>query len=118
MRPRLPTIIFHGAPPVAPEPELLPEGRRLRGKTGYVVCTSVGEDPAAEFIGVFSETFAYHGMRYGGANVARPKACLGEDILGLRVFTIERDSLKSGFPGLTHEWGEILSRAIVPLHDQ
>src|SRR6516165_1940110 len=57
-------------------------------------------------------------MRYGGANVARPKACLGEDILGLRVFTIERDSLKSGFPGLTHEWSKILDRAVVPLHDQ
>src|SRR5215469_5653045 len=57
-------------------------------------------------------------MRYGGANVARPKACLGEDILGLRVFTIERDRLKSEFPGLTHEWSKILGRAVVPLHDQ
>src|SRR5215467_7998243 len=57
-------------------------------------------------------------MRYGGPGVARPKACLGEDIVGLRVFAIERDSVKSGFPGLTHKWSEILDRAIVPLHDQ
>jgi hypothetical protein len=57
-------------------------------------------------------------VRYGGPGVARPKACLGEDILGLRVFTIERHSLESGFPGLTHEWGEVLDRAVVPLHDQ
>ena len=57
-------------------------------------------------------------MRYGGPGVARPKACLGEDILGLGVFTIERHGLESGFPGLTHEWGEVLDRAVVPLHDQ
>ena len=47
-------------------PELLPEGRRLRGKTGYVVCTSAGDPPATEFVGVFRETFAYLGMRFGG----------------------------------------------------
>src|SRR6516164_1132213 len=58
------------------------------------------------------------GMHYGGPGVARPKARLGEDVLDLRVFTIERRRLKSGFPGLTHEWGEVLDRAVVPLHDQ
>src|SRR6516165_2236931 len=57
-------------------------------------------------------------MRYGGLGVARPKACLGENIVGLWVFTIERQSLKSGIPGLTHERGKVLDRAIVPLHDQ
>src|SRR6516164_8372112 len=54
----------------------------------------------------------------GGPGVVRPKACLGEDILGLRCFAIERDSLKSGFPGLTHEWSEVLDRAVIPLHNQ
>src|SRR6516164_4953784 len=54
----------------------------------------------------------------GGPCVTGPKACLGEHILGLRVFAIERHSLKSGFPGLTHEWSEILDRTIVPLDDQ
>ncbi|HVZ01434.1 MAG TPA: NAD(P)H-dependent oxidoreductase [Dongiaceae bacterium] len=48
-------------------PELLPEGRRLRGKTGYVVCTSAGDEPSPEFMGAFRETFAYLGMRFGGA---------------------------------------------------
>ena len=47
-------------------------------------------------------------VRYGGPDVARPKACLGEDILALRIFTIEHYSPKSGFPGLTHERGEVL----------
>src|SRR6516164_9999203 len=55
---------------------------------------------------------------YGAPDIARPKACLGEHILGLRVFAIERQSLKSGFPSLEHKWGEILDRAVVPLHDQ
>ncbi len=48
-------------------PELLPEGRRLRGKTGYVACTSVGDEPAPEFVGAFVETFRYLGMSFGGA---------------------------------------------------
>lgn len=48
-------------------PDLLPEGRRLRGKTAYVVCTSVMDEPAAEFMGAFRETFRYLGMHFGGA---------------------------------------------------
>ena len=48
-------------------PDLLSEGRRLRGKTGYVVCTSVGDEPSAEFVGAFGATFAYLGMRDGGS---------------------------------------------------
>src|SRR5215467_9991444 len=55
---------------------------------------------------------------YGGPGVARPKACLGENIVGLRVFTIERQSVKSGCPSLTHGWSEVLDRAVIPLHDQ
>src|SRR6516225_4021876 len=57
-------------------------------------------------------------VRYGGPGVARPKACLGENILGLRVFTIEPQILKSGVSGLMHGWSEVLDRAVVPLHDQ
>jgi multimeric flavodoxin WrbA len=48
-------------------PALLPEGRRLRGKSAYVVCTSVCDAPSTEFMGAFTETFRYLGMRYGGA---------------------------------------------------
>jgi multimeric flavodoxin WrbA len=47
-------------------PDLLAEGRRLRDKNAYVVCTSVGEEPSAEFIGAFRETFRYLGMHFGG----------------------------------------------------
>lgn len=48
-------------------PDLLSQGRRLRGKNAYVACTSIGEEPAAEFIGAFRETFQYLGMHFGGA---------------------------------------------------
>jgi multimeric flavodoxin WrbA len=48
-------------------PDLLAEGRRLRGKRAYLACTSISEEPSAEFIGAFRETFRYLGMRFGGA---------------------------------------------------
>lgn len=47
-------------------PDLLPEGRRLRGKNAYVVCTSICDEPAPEFIGAFVETVQYLGMHFGG----------------------------------------------------
>lgn len=48
-------------------PDLLAEGRRLRGKNAYVACTSVSDEPSAQFMGAFRETFDYLGMRFGGA---------------------------------------------------
>ena len=48
-------------------PELVPEGRRLRGKTGYVACTSVDDTPSPEFMNAFRATFGYLGMTFGGA---------------------------------------------------
>jgi multimeric flavodoxin WrbA len=47
-------------------PDLLAQGRRLRGKMGYVVCTSVGEEPSAAFLMAFRDTFDYLGMHWGG----------------------------------------------------
>jgi len=47
-------------------PDLLPEGRRLRGKKAYVVCTSASDEASAEFIAVFREIFNYLGMQFGG----------------------------------------------------
>jgi len=47
-------------------PELLADGRRLRGKRAYVVCTSIYEEVPPSFIGAFVDTFNYLGMRYGG----------------------------------------------------
>ena len=47
-------------------PELLEQGRRLRGKSGFILCTSVMDVPDAGFINAFQQTFDYLGMRYGG----------------------------------------------------
>src|SRR5579872_4770929 len=46
-------------------PDLLEAGRRLRGKTAYVVCTSISDEPSAAFAGAFRETFDYLGMHFG-----------------------------------------------------
>jgi multimeric flavodoxin WrbA len=47
-------------------PDLLSEGRRLRGKNAYVVCTSISDEPSTAFMGAFLETFDYLGMHFGG----------------------------------------------------
>jgi multimeric flavodoxin WrbA len=47
-------------------PELLDQGRRLRGKKGYVVCTSVYDEAPKPFVDAFRDTFDYLGMRFGG----------------------------------------------------
>jgi multimeric flavodoxin WrbA len=47
-------------------PDLLAEGRRLRGKNAYVVCTSISDDASPAFMEAFRETFNYLGMRFGG----------------------------------------------------
>jgi multimeric flavodoxin WrbA len=47
-------------------PDLLAEGRRLRGKNAYVVCTSISEAPSPAFMAAYLETFAYLGMHFAG----------------------------------------------------
>ena len=47
-------------------PDLLNEGRRLRGKRAYVVCTSIYEEPPASFMNAFRDTFNYLGIHFGG----------------------------------------------------
>ena len=47
-------------------PDLLAEGRRLRGMNAYVVCTSVDEAPDAQFLGAWRATLGYLGMRFAG----------------------------------------------------
>jgi multimeric flavodoxin WrbA len=47
-------------------PDLLNEGRRLRGKRGYVVCTSIYDEPPASFLNAFRDTFDYLGIEHGG----------------------------------------------------
>jgi multimeric flavodoxin WrbA len=48
-------------------PDLLPKGRRLRGKNAFIVCTSASAEASPLFLGAFRETFDYLGMRFGGA---------------------------------------------------
>ncbi|NOX68529.1 MAG: NAD(P)H-dependent oxidoreductase [Gammaproteobacteria bacterium] len=47
-------------------PDLLNQGRRLRGKTAYIVCTSIYHETPVPFLDAFRETFGYLGMEYGG----------------------------------------------------
>lgn len=46
--------------------ELKDIGRRLRKKTGYVVCTSISSEVDSSFLNSFKSTFEYLGMNYGG----------------------------------------------------
>jgi len=55
-------------------PELLENGRGLREKVGYVICTSVYDEVAPSFIDAFRATFAYLGMTFGGYLHANCKA--------------------------------------------
>jgi len=43
------------------------EGRRLRGKTGYIVSTSISEKLDPSFLNAFTDSFQYLGMHYGGS---------------------------------------------------
>jgi len=47
-------------------PDLIDDGRRLRGKTAYVVCTSIYEEAPKSFLDSLADTFEYLGMRFGG----------------------------------------------------
>lgn len=46
--------------------ELLDKGRQLRGKTAYVVCTSISAEVDTSFINAFKDTFGYLGIQDGG----------------------------------------------------
>jgi multimeric flavodoxin WrbA len=46
-------------------PELLEQGRALRGKTAHIVCTSIYDDVSAHFLGALKDTFSYLGMEFG-----------------------------------------------------
>jgi multimeric flavodoxin WrbA len=47
-------------------PDLLADGRGLRGKNAYLVCTSIGDEPSAPFTGSLLDTFNYLGMHFAG----------------------------------------------------
>jgi len=46
-------------------PELLEQGRALRGKTAHVVCTSIYDEVSAHYLGALRDTFNYLGMQFG-----------------------------------------------------
>jgi len=46
--------------------ELKDIGRRLRNKTGYIVCTSISSQADRSFLNSFKNTFEYLGINYGG----------------------------------------------------
>jgi multimeric flavodoxin WrbA len=82
-------------------PDLLSEGRRLRGKNAFVVCTSSSDEPSAAFIEAFRETFRYLGMRFGG--VVHVNCCSGylpatHDPQASKFATLVRQSVH-GQPG-------------------
>jgi len=52
-------------------PDLLPKGRRLRGKKAFIVCTSICDEPSPAFMSSLRETFDYLGMRFGGVAHAK-----------------------------------------------
>ncbi len=47
-------------------PDLLEKGRRLRGKTAYVVCTSICHGIDSAYLEAYEKTFRYLGMSFGG----------------------------------------------------
>jgi len=47
-------------------PELLDDGRRLRGKTGHIVCTSIYDSAPPSFLEALTATFKFLGMQIGG----------------------------------------------------
>lgn len=47
-------------------PDLVDDGRRLRGKHAWVVCTSIYPQVPPSFLGALVDTFDYLGMVYGG----------------------------------------------------
>ena len=54
-------------------PDLLEQGRRLRGKTAHIVCTSIYDEVSAPFLEAFKDTFSYLGMEFGACMHANCK---------------------------------------------
>jgi multimeric flavodoxin WrbA len=78
-------------------PDLLSDGRRLRGKNAYVVCTSISDEPSAAFMEAFRETFDYLGMLFGGvAHVICQNGYLpaAHDPEALRFAALVREAVK------------------------
>jgi multimeric flavodoxin WrbA len=79
-------------------PDLLSEGRRLRGKKAYVACTSISSEPSPAFVDAFRETFGYLGMHFSGlvhVNCQNGYSAAEHDPAALRFAALVR----AGVPG-------------------
>lgn len=86
-------------------PDLLDEGRRLRGKQAYIVCTSICEEPPASFINTFADTFEYLGMHYGGvahANCENGYVAATHDIAAMALIQRVRNGSPMGAAPSVH----------------
>src|SRR5688572_17715493 len=78
-------------------PDLMIDGRRLRGKTAYVVCTSISDEAPEPFVGSFTDTFAYLGIRFGGiahANCKDGYICAEQDLEVERFVRLIRSNVQ------------------------
>ncbi len=76
-------------------PDLLDAGRKLRGKQGYVVCTSIYDEVPQPFRGAFLDTFDYLGIRFGGlahVNCSDGYVPSRHDIEAVRFSRLVRDA--------------------------
>jgi len=83
-------------------PDLLPEGRRFRGKNAYVVCTSISDEPSPAFVEAFRETFTYLGMRFGGlahVNCQDGYSPGAHDPHALNMANLVREAIHAPVPG-------------------
>lgn len=71
-------------------PDLLEDGRRLRGKSGYIVCTSIYDEAPAPFVHALRDTFAYLGMCFGGIAHANCREGYSRDAHEARVTRFAR----------------------------
>jgi len=79
-------------------PDLLSQGRRLRGKNAYVVCTSISDEPSPAFLDAFRDTFGYLGMHFGGfahVNCQDGYVPGTHDPHALKMATIVRDAVQA-----------------------
>ena len=80
-------------------PDHFSQGRRLRGKNADVVCTSACNEPSAQFMGAFLETFRCLGMHFGGvahANCQDGYQPPFHDLEAMRFPALVRQAIRPG----------------------
>ena len=85
-------------------PDLRDQGRKLRGKTAWVLCTSSHAEADAAFLDALHQMFVYLGMQYGGqlhvdCREGFPEAWIGPLIKGFSG----RSNIASAAAGMTKQ---------------